>query len=487
MSNKNYIVNAFRKILKEDLEEKAESLMNKLDYNKTLKLNKDNEFDYVQEEENMEGSNMCESCGGEMNEGECSECGNMYEIDLQELGGMDDGHPRFGKTKFKNQMTNDEIEKLLSGDDDDDDYEEFNFTDYNDDDNDFDDLDIESDWNELEENEDFNEYSNNYEELDEKLYGKQRNIDKNKNGKIDGEDFKMLRKQQDEEEQLYEVEFEKEETDEGNAFTGALSNAKKHHKDKFEVDGKKYDVKESILFTESDLIDLIENIVNEEKKKFSVKEPKGYTEYERVHKADKKENEDYLKNVAKKMTDYLKGSSDKFSKYEMKETQKFPTENGGMKAKRKKYTPSDAVDEYIEAFSYPGQTNLIYDEIKPNDEKIKGQLVGSSTNGNAQVDKDGNALGNVVPSDVGDRFYNNFKDNLYGQEQMNASYKRQPQPVDQAGEETERGTLKSKRGKKTAQSVLNKLEESKNIKQENQLNEEFGRIQQLMGYNRKTQ
>ena len=380
----------------------------------------------------------------------------MYEIDLQELGGMDDGHPRFGKTKFKNQMTNDEIEKLLSGDDEDDDYEEFNFTDYDDDDNNFDDLDIETDWNELEENEEFNEYENNYEELDE-------------------------------EEQLYEVDFEKEETDEGNAFTGALSNAKKHHKDEFEVDGKKYNVKESILFTESDLIDLIENIVNEEKKKFSVKEPKGYTEYERVHKADKKENEDYLKNVAKKMTDYLKGSSDKFSKYEMKETQKFPTENGGMNAKRKKYTPSAAVDEYIEAFSYPGQTNLIYDEIKPNDEKIKGQLVGSSTNGNAQVDKDGKALGNVVPSEVGERFYKNFKDNLYGQEQMNASYKRQPQPVDQAGEETERGTLKSKRGKKTAQSVLNKLEESKNIKQENQLNEEFGRIQQLMGYNRKTQ
>ena len=486
MSNKNYIVNTFRKILKEDLEEKAESLMNKLDYNKTLKLNKDNEFDYVQEEENMEGSNMCESCGGEMNEGECSECGNMYEIDLQELGGMDDGHPRFGKTKFKNQMTNDEIEKLLSGDDEDDDYEEFNFTDYDDEDNDFEDLDIETDWDELEENEEFNGYENNYEELDEKLYGKQRNIDKNKNGKIDGEDFKMLRKQQDEE-QLYEVDFEKEETDEGNAFTGALSNAKKHHKDEFEVDGKKYNVKESILFTESDLIDLIENIVNEEKKKFSVKEPKGYTEYERVHKADKKENEDYLKNVAKKMTDYLKGSSDKFSKYEMKETQKFPTENGGMKAKRKKYTPSDAVDEYIEAFSYPGQTNLIYDEIKPNDEKIKGQLVGSSTNGNAQVDKDGNALGNVVPSEVGEKFYNNFKDNLYGQEQMNASYKRQPQPIDQAGEETERGTLKSKKGKKTSQSVLNKLEESLDLKSQILIGEEFKRIQNLMGYNRKTQ
>jgi hypothetical protein len=154
---------------------------------------------------------------------------------------------------------------------------------------------------------------------------------------------------------------------------------------------------------------------------------------------------------------------------------------------RKKYTPSDAVDEYIDAFSYPGQTNLVYDEIKPNDEKIKGQLVGSSTNGNAQVDKDGNALGNVVPSEVGEKFYNNFKDNLYGQEQMNASYKRQPQPIDQAGEETERGTLKSKKGKKTSQSVLNKLEESLDLKSQILIGEEFKRIQNLMGYNRKTQ
>ncbi len=43
-------------------------------------------------------------------------------------------------------MTNDEIEKLLKGDEDDDyddEDEEFNFTDYDDDDNEFEDLDIE--------------------------------------------------------------------------------------------------------------------------------------------------------------------------------------------------------------------------------------------------------------------------------------------------------------------------------------------------------
>jgi hypothetical protein len=509
MNKKDYISNVFRKILKEDLEEKAESLMNKLNYNKTLKLNKDKEFDYVQEEKSM-----CNECGGMMTEGECSECGYTNE-ELIELGGMDDGHPRFGN-KNLSKMSKREKDMLMGDRDyedsfeddidygntkyglgDDDDEEEYypelripsdmpshktkyRYSDDEDDFEDFEDLDIETDWSELEED-----------ELDEKLYGKQHKIDRNKNNRIDAGDFKMLRKQQDEEEQLYEVEFEKEieegETEEGNAFTGALANAKKKGDDEFEVDGKQYNVKESILFTENDLIDLIEKIVKEEKSNIKVSEPKGYAEYEKAHKADKKENDAYLKSVAKKMTDYLKNSSDNFSKYEMKETQKFPTENGGMKAKRKKYTPSEAVDEYIEAFSYPGQTNLVYDEIKPNDKNIEGQLKGSSKNGNAQVDKDGKALGNVVPSEVGERFYKNFKDNLYGQEQMSASYKRQPQPVDQAGEETERGSLKSKKGKKTSQSVLNKLEESTEKVVDKKLNEEYNRIQQLMGYNRKTQ
>jgi hypothetical protein len=151
---------------------------------------------------------------------------------------------------------------------------------------------------------------------------------------------------------------------------------------------------------------------------------------------DKKENDNYLKSVAKKMTDYLKGSSDSGSKYEMKETKKFPTENGGMKKGiRKKYTPSDAVDDYVDAFSYPGQTNLRFDEIKPDDKRIEKYLKGDRTTGNAQVDDDGNALGNVVPSDVGEKFFKNFEENLYGHEQADASYKRYSQPVDFAGED----------------------------------------------------
>jgi hypothetical protein len=531
MNRKEYIRSRFEKILSESLDTKVNEIMTKLNYDEEVPFHAaPGESDYVQEGEKQ----VCDECNGMMVEGECSECGWKGQGEVMELGGMDTDHPRFGKLNLK-KLSKDELEALLHGDDedemssdDDDEWEEI-------------DLDTETDWDQLE----------------EELHGGQHKLDKNKNGRLDGEDFKMLRKQKNEE-QLYEVEFEKNEFNEGSKpdfldldndgnkkesmksaakskemkekwegdvevkHTGeyedmsieelnAAIKKQKDKNDKVKESGKKVShadktkmsqlyfakrakqgwkgkgkakVTESLIFTENELISLIEKMVNEEKNSFKMKEPKGYVEYDKAHKKDKKENEDYLKSVAKKMTDYLKGASDDGSKYEMKETQKFPTENGG---KRKKYTPSDAVEEYIDAFSYPGQTNLVYDEIKPNDEWIEANLKGSSKTGNAQVDKDGNALGNVVPSEVGEKFYKNFKDNLYGQEQMDASYKRQPQPVDQAGEETERGSLKSKRGKKTSQSVLNKLDEGVNEKETMKLNEEFNRIQNLMGYNRKTQ
>jgi hypothetical protein len=432
----NYIKNITKRIISEEIDNRIFDIENKIFENKNMK------------------KQVCSECGGKMYEGECMECGGMYEGDIQELGGMDDSHPFFGGKNLRDIPKKD-IERFFKNREEDEDYKDRSM------------------------------YDPYYGDDDEEEYYPELRMPR------DMPSYKTKYRHSDDEEQLYEVEFDKEmeegETEEGNAFTGALADAKKKGDDEFEVDGKKYNVKESILFTENDLIDLIEKIVKEEKSNIKVSEPKGYAEYEKAHKADKKENEAYLKSVAKKMEDYLKGASDKFSKYEMKETKKFPTENGGMNAKRKKYTPSEAVDEYIEAFSYPGQTNLVYDEIKPSDKKIEGQLKGSSTNGNAQVDKDGKALGNVVPSEVGERFYKNFKDNLYGQEQMSASYKRQPQPVDQAGEDTERGSLKSKKGKKTSQSVLNKLEESTEKVVDKKLNEEYNRIQQLMGYNRKTQ
>jgi len=129
-------------------------------------------------------------------------------------------------------------------------------------------------------------------------------------------------------------------------------------------------------------------------------------------------------------------------------------------------------------------TNLVYDEIKPNDKNIEKYLKGDRTTGNAELGEDGKALGNVVPSKVGEKFLKNYKENLYGQEQMTASYKRQTQPVDQAGDDTESGSLKSKKGKKTAQSVLDAVDESV----ENQkVILEMQKMKNIIGYNQKTQ
>ncbi len=170
----------------------------------------------------------------------------------------------------------------------------------------------------------------------------------------------------------------------------------------------------------------------------------------------------------------------------------FPQSNYDMEKEHKemKYNPSEAVEEYIETFAYPGMTNLVYDEIKPNDEMIDKQIKGDSKNGNAVKGKDGKALGNVSKRSekTGERFKKNFDDNLYGAEQMFGSYKRQPQPVDTAGSEKLDGSLSSirKSSKGKVNSMMTKLEsvESKATKI---INEDLQKMKDLISYNRKTQ
>ena len=367
---------------------------------------------------------------------------------------------------------------------------------------------------------------------------------------------------------------EEAETEEGNAFSGALADAREEGKDSFEVDGKEYkvrkeskdekkwiqktdmkkgalhkklgvaegdkipqaklkalkkelmkkaegdkklsaadskllkqvnlaltlkDIKESVnklTLTEDELIDMIEKIVVEQKVKdkaeksnISKKEASGLKKTEKVLSASKKENEDYAKEVVKKMKDYVKAGS-KGEYTESPET--FPQSNytmDKMKEKTMKYHPSQAVDEYIDAFAHPGMTNLVYDEIKPDDKKIDKYLKGDSTTGNAVRDKDGKPLGNVAPSDLGDKFKKNYDENLYGAEQMNVSYKRQPQPVDVGGSEKMDGSLKSIRKGSTAkaQKIVNQLESKQEEKKKVKINEDMEKMKNLITYNRKTQ
>jgi hypothetical protein len=366
---------------------------------------------------------------------------------------------------------------------------------------------------------------------------------------------------------------EEAETEEGNAFTGALAKAKKSGDDSFEVDGKEYNVNESedkwiqktnmkkgglhkslgipegqkipksklnsikkdlmskakgdkklsaadskllkqvnmaltlgninegknsLSLTENELIDMIENIVKEqmvkdpsEKNNFGVHKPQGLKKTEKAQGESKKENDDYAKEVVKKMKDYMKDMTMGGKGYD-ENPDDFPQSNYDMEKEHNemKYHPSDAVEEYIEAFSYPGMTNLVYDEIKPDDEMITKQIKGDTKNGNAITGKDGKALGNVSKRSekVGDRFKKNFDENLYGAEQMNVSYKRQPQPVDVAGSKKQNGSLKSIKGGSTekAQKIMNQLESTED-KATKIIKEDLQKMKDLISYNRKTQ
>jgi hypothetical protein len=275
------------------------------------------------------------------------------------------------------------------------------------------------------------------------------------------------------------------ETEEGNEFTMALSNARKHGAKQFEVGGKKYPVEEtetvtgeimknrkmkvseakSFTFTEDELVQIIESVIIENKK------AKGMAETEKVLKMDKKENTKALKDVEKKMKDYLKNMSK--GTYETNPKQ-FPKGNGELGEMNKKaYTPSKAVDEYIENFAYsPGMENLQYDEISPNEEWLEKTIEGSSMTGNNPE------WANGVDTGLNKKINAKRKLNLYGQEKSR-SYNRVTQPVDTAGET---------RGAKSLDKMFKKLN-SESVEDESTklLNEEFDKMKNLINYNKKTQ
>ena len=438
-------------------------------------------------------------------------------------------------------------------------------------------------------------------DMGEELKGGQKKLDVAKpKGKLTGADFKKLRDSKESKvSKKYGGKYgmEEQETEEGNAFSGALAKAKEEGDDTFKVNGKTFNVKEgrdefdgrkskvigvysnikkqremkeeekwiqktdmekgalhkklgvpegekipvsklkslkselmkkgegdkklstsdakllkqvnlaltlkkvkestksSLTLTEDELIDMIEQIVLEqsvkdkdEKSNISNKSPEGLKKTDKVLGLNKKENDDYAQEVVKKMKDYMKDMFSGNNGYE-ENPQDFPQSNYDMEKdhKEKKYRPSDAVEKYIEAFAYPGMTNLVYDEIKPDDEMIEKQIKGDSKNGNAVTGKDGKALGNVSKRSekVGERFKKNFDENLYGAEQMNVSYKRQPQPVDIAGEKKESGGLK-KGSTAKAQKIMNQLESTED-KKSKVISEEMEKMKNLIGYNRKTQ
>ena len=372
-----------------------------------------------------EGENVCEQCGGETTEGICEQCSSMNESD------------EFDYVAEEEEFGSDPEDRTNR------------FCDTN--------------------SEDYNESTCNYHkqnfmggEMSEKLHGRQSKIDvAEPKGKITGADFAKLRTIKKETD---------EEVEEGNAFTGALSKAKKEGDKTFEVGGKKFNVKESkksIQMTESQMIEFIEKIVLQEEKKLkSMGKTKGFNVYQKAHTASGKENKEYLQSVVKKMKDYLKDGSK--GDFDMN-PKIFPKGNGELGNMNKKaYVPSDSVKDYVDNLTAAGLENLDYDSIHPNEKWVDDNVEGSSRTGNNPE------WANTGKSDVNKKRNKIRKDNMIGKLKRKA-YNKSPQPIvtDEAGD----GGV----GK-----LMTKLE-STDEKTQNKINEEFGRMKNLMGYNQKTQ
>lgn len=425
-NSKQYIDSLVNKLLKETLEDKANEVMEKLNF----KPGKS--FDYVQEGE------VCE-CGGSIYEGECMECG-MREGEMLETKYVTSKGGKYEKEKMPPSRQDIETSMSMGSD-----LEEFCSHYYNAD---------------LPECQAYYGY-NSDSEIDERLYGKQSRLDKNKNGRLDSEDFKMLRRKKS------EMSEEGECTECGDKWEMGES---KHKKQVEETVYRLVDGNNSELFTENEIIDIIEGIVKEEKKKEdNIKKgstPAGYREYEKSYKGSGKENKEYLDSVAKKLTEYLKdGSKSKFTTT----PKHFPKGNGELeKMEKKAYEVSKDGEEFIDDYLRPGMQTLDYDEMHPNEEWMNDNIEGSSRTGN------NSEWGNAETTEVNKKINKTRKKGAYNKAKR-AAYNKAPQPVitDKPGQESGKG--------------LHIKTESTLDKSQMKLNEEFDRMKGLITYNRKTQ
>jgi hypothetical protein len=352
---------------------------------------------------------MCSECGSEMSEGMCSECGYTNEGMCSECG----SEMSEGMCSECGAMESEMTEKLHGKQ-----------------------YKIDKNKNGRIDSEDF-KMLRRKSEVKEKLYGNQHRIDKNKNNKIDAEDFRMLRKE------------------------GRMSNVEKQLYS-IVIDNQRF------VFNESEMIDVIENIVLEEKKKKKSKTKKTDVIKQTKSNIEKsgKENDEYLNSVVKKMKEYLKDGSK--GEYEMN-PKHFPRGNGEIeKMDKMAYIPSNAVQDYTDNFTAASLENLDFnDGIQPNEEWMDDLLVGASRTGNNPE------WANAVETPANKKRNKIRKDNLLSKLKRKA-YNKSAQPVvnDKSGNETDK-----------ASKMMMKLESKSN----REVMSDIENMKKLITYNQKTQ
>jgi hypothetical protein len=222
--------------------------------------------------------------------------------------------------------------------------------------------------------------------IDEKLVGKQKNIDKNDNGKIDAEDFKLLNKEEEEEcdecgemkEEDSDIPFLGDEINEGEMCEQCGSEMKEGMCT--ECSSKLMESKKKVLrLRESEMMELIKKIVTE-----SVP---GLEITKKAQTQSKKDNESNATEVASKIK--------KATTFEGNDNPEFPKQIGKGEKVARKNTPEQ--EEEIEDNRGGGLEDLAYD-MEPSQQfkdRVKKSLEGHSSTGNSQE------YGNVIKSDLG--------------------------------------------------------------------------------------
>lgn len=264
-------------------------------------------------------------------------------------------------------------------------------------------------------------------DMKEELHGDQDQIDMNKDGKIGPIDFKILRSKKKDVNETSEKSCNEcggMLNEEGMCSEcGSMMNESKK--------------KKTLRLTESELVKLIEKMVNES----SIP-----TVTTKAQSESKKSNEQNLNDVNNKMKDYLTIPGNSNSK--------FPHQN--TKGDNVKVTQTSEEQETIADEKGRGMENLNYDH-EPSEkfkERLKKALQGDSTMGNGQD------AANVVKSDLGKEIEKE-KGRKEEDKIKEPRYKKEPVPVSKVNESEEKA---------------NQI-----------LKEEIEKMKSLSSYNKKTQ
>jgi len=279
--------------------------------------------------------------------------------------------------------------------------------------------------------------------MDEKLHGKQHELDVDNDGKIEASDLKALRSDKEIEENILQCEKCGKEICE----CGDMNEEKceKCGKQLCECESMNESTKQRrvLRLTEAQLVDMISKIVNE-----SVP---GLQAVENSHKVNDKETKEHMANVDKKLKDALSidgNDNPEFPK---------PIGKGGPDTLNPKKAVNNTEEEDEEMSMDRGENplDLDYDQ-EPSEgfkERVKKALEGDSTMGNAQG-------GNTIPTDTGKNLAATAEKRKKHKEEA-PMYVKDLQPVKVVKESTE---------------------EKKNV-----LEEEIQKMKKLTSYNEKTQ